>query len=160
MSALLKWWTAMTTQQAARLDQLISQLAEKLMTAAICADEIRSAIRNEIERTTGDDAVEHGGTTTAQRPLLDPSSFSVIWHGKRLELGHTRPFWLLHRLARCPNQYVTHLDLLHDVWDDEDLRTATIRSVVRHLRRQLCEGGMGDLADAIQGHRGHYVLRV
>ena len=151
----------MTTQQAERLDRLTSQLAEKLMTAVICADEIRSTIRAEIELALNNGSNErHWEAMTSRRPLLDQSTFSVLWRNQRLRLGHTRQFWLLHRLAQCPNQYVTHLDLLHDVWDSEELTTATIRSVVRHLRCQLRGGGMGDLADAIHGHHGHYVLTL
>lgn len=57
---------------------------------------------------------------------------------------------LLARLAGCPNQYLTHVDLLTDVWDADDRETATIPSLVRELRRKLCNGGMTDLASAIR----------
>lgn len=150
----------MTTQQVERLTQLIEQLAEKLMTAAFCADEIRTTIRNECERTPDEDLRQSGAAATSRRPLLDTSSFSVLWRGKSLKLGHTRPFWILHRLAQCPNRYVTHLDLLNDVWDDEDRQIDTIRSSIRNLKSRLRSGGLHDLAEAIHGHRGHYALRV
>ena len=156
----------MTTDKARRLDILASQLAEALMTAAICAQEIRTVARTELD----DDARTDRERSTAglapklahhrQRPLLDESTLSVIWKGKTLHLGHTLAFRLLARLARRPNQYVTHLDLLRDVWDDDDLATATIRSQVRELRRKLCRGGMTDLATAISGHNGRYILKV
>jgi DNA-binding response OmpR family regulator len=150
----------MTTQNVARLAHLSSQLAESLMTAVICADEIRVTIRTEIEHLHGGPATEVGETNraTIHRPMLDESTFSVMWQGKSLYLGHTRLFWVLNRLARKPGQFVTHLDLLHDVWDDEELTTATIRSVIRHLRCRLRNGGMEGLAAAIQGHNGHYAL--
>ena len=60
-----------------------------------------------------------GRADPVERPLLDESTLSVIWKGKSLHLGNTLAFRLLERLARCPNQYVTHLDLLRDVWEDE-----------------------------------------
>lgn len=56
------------------------------------------------------------------------------------------------------NQYIAHHDLLHDVWEDDEWNKSTIRSVIRHSRVHLREGGMADLADAIQCHNGHYVL--
>jgi DNA-binding response OmpR family regulator len=96
----------------------------------------------------------------AERPLLDESTLSVIWKGKSLHLGNTLEFRLLERLARCPNQYVTHLDLLRDVWEDEFTATATIRSLVRQLRRKLRGAGWADLATAIRGHNGRYVLSL
>ena len=77
-----------------------------------------------------------------------------------MHLGNTLTFRLLERLARCPNQYVTHLDLIRDVWEDEllDTTTATIRSLVRQLRCKLRGAGWTDLAAAIRGHNGRYVL--
>jgi len=156
----------MTPEKARRLDTLTSQLAETLMTAAICAQEIRNIVRAELD----DDAHTDRGRRDArmaptlahhkQRPLIDESTLSVIWKGKGLHLGHTLAFRLLERLARCPNQYVTHLDLLRDVWDDDFTSTATIRSMVRELRRKLRGGGMADLATAIRGHNGRYILEL
>jgi hypothetical protein len=154
----------MTPDKVRRLDALASQLAETLMTAAICAQEIHAVVRTECD---GDVHTELGrcGSGLAlslaphqQRPLLDESTMSVVWKGKTVHLGPTLAFRLLVRLARRPNQYVTHLELLRDVWDDDDLATATIRSLVRELRRKLCGGGMTDLATAIRGHNGRYIL--
>jgi hypothetical protein len=154
----------MTPDKVRRLDALASQLAEALMTAAICAQEIQALVRTDCD---GDVHTELGrcGSGMApslahhkQRPLVDESTLSVIWKSKTLHLGHTLAFRLLARLARRPNQYVTHLELLRDVWDDDDLATATIRSMVRELRRKLCSGGMTDLATAIRGHNGRYIL--
>lgn len=156
----------MTPDNARRLIALTSQLAETFMNAAICVQEIRAVVSAELD----DDAVPSSGNTgpelapivsrQKQRPLLDDSTLSVIWKGKRLHLGNTNHFQLLKRLARRPNQYVTHLDLLRDVWEDEDMATSTIRSVARHLRRRLRGGGLRELADAIRGHGGRYILEI
>jgi DNA-binding response OmpR family regulator len=154
----------MNPEKVRRLDALASQLAEALMTAAICAQEIRAVLCTEIDReppfevSRSASGIAHGLTHAKLRPLLDESTLSVIWNGKTVRLGQTLAFRLLARLARRPNQYVTHLDLLRDVWDDDDLATATIRSLVRELRRKLRIGGMTDLASAIRGHNGRYVL--
>jgi DNA-binding response OmpR family regulator len=158
--------TAMTTQKARRLAELTNQLAETLMTAAICAQEIRTEIHAELNGNDGAFAGQFSNTSVRngarcnQRPVLDQSTLCVIWREKSLHLGHTRPFWVLDRLSRCPNQYVTYTDLLQDVWDDEELADATVRSAVRHLRTKLREGGMGELAEAIRSHRGRYILSV
>jgi len=155
----------MTPDKARRLDALASQLSETLMTAAICAQEIRNILRAELD---DDDAhADRGRCATGlapslthhkQSPLLDESTLSVIWKGKTLHLGNTLAFRLLVRLARRPNQYVTHTDLLLDVWDDDETSTASIRSMVRELRRKLRGAGMTDLATAIRGHSGRYIL--
>ena len=156
----------MTQDQIHHLDALAKQLAETLMTAVLCTREIGDAIRAELDSdlTSGPRRSNAGmpsdRSSYPQRPLLDESTLSVLWKGKKLHLGHTRSFWLLGRLARRPGQYVTHLDLLRDVWDDEELATATIRSLVRRLRVKLRRGGMGDLATAIQGHNGRYILNL
>ncbi|MBN9519273.1 winged helix-turn-helix transcriptional regulator [bacterium] len=153
----------MDADTARRLNVLAGQLAEALMTAAICAREIQAVARTEIaEAELGHrpDGFVPRPLGPVERPLLDESTLSVIWKGKSLHLGNTLAFRLLERLARCPNQYVTHLDLLRDVWEDELLATATIRSLVRQLRCKLRGAGWVDLATAIRGHNGHYVLSL
>lgn len=156
----------MTPEKARRLNMLSKQLSENLMSAAFCAKEIDEIAHAELD---GDHDANPGANGAGQkrgepchmrRPLLDESTLSVIWKDKTLHLGHTRSFWLLARLARRPGQYVTHLDLLRDVWDDADRTTATIKSLVRRLRAKLHQGGMGDLAAAILGHNGHYMLNL
>ena len=152
----------MTPQNGPRLALLLNRLEEALTAAAICQQEIRSAVDEEVENGYGAPIgrLEQGSGQRPQRPLLDHSTLRVWWNGRSLHLGHTRAFWLLDRLARRPNQYVTHLDLLQDVWDNEDLDVSTIRSVVRNLRRKLGDGGMKELAAAIRGHKGRYVLEL
>jgi DNA-binding response OmpR family regulator len=156
----------MTTRKVQRLAKLTNQLAETLMTAAICAEEIRTEIHAELDGSNAvtaghwGDGTHRNSPAMKQRPILDESTLCVTWNAKSLHLGHTRAFWLLARLSRRPNQYVTHLDLLHEVWDDESLAPATIRSVVRHLRHRLRDGGMSELAAAIRGHNGRYILSL
>jgi DNA-binding response OmpR family regulator len=146
-----------------RLDVLAKQLAETLMTAVLCTREMGEMVRTQLDSNLASRpraGVMTNGSHHKERPLLDESTLSVFWKGKKLHLGHTRCFWLLARLARRSGQYVTHLDLLRDVWDDEELATATIRSLVRRLRIKLARGGMGELAAAIQGHNGRYILNL
>ena len=156
----------MNPDKARRLDVLTGQLTETLMSAAICANEIRAMLRTELDANGHHPASQRGAEfgqnlpTFKQRPLLDESTMSVLWKGRNLHLGNTLSFRLLAHLARRPNQYVTHLDLLRDVWDDQHLAISTIRSVVRHLRERLRNGGMDDLAVAIRGHNGRYILEL
>jgi hypothetical protein len=154
--------TAMSPDNVRKLAALARQLIETLKTADICGQEIHalSLAESDHDAHAGPDRHAAGLPHPKQRPLLDESTLSVIWRAKTLHLGHTLAFRLLARLARCPNQYVTHLDLLRDVWDNEELATATIRSLVRELRRKLRIGGMTDLATAIRGHNGRYVLEL
>ena len=153
----------MDADKARRLNALVSQLTEALMTAAICAQEIQAVVRTEVvdaELGHSSNGMVPKRLDSMERPLLDESTLSVIWKGKTLRLGNTLAFRFLERLARCPNQYVTHLDLLREVWEDELLSTASIRSLVRELRRKLSNGGLSDLAGAIRGQNGNYVLSL
>lgn len=155
----------MSPATARRIALLTNQLAETLMAAALCAEEIRMAVLAELDGAGPgmDDRsvpvlVPPG--SNGQRPILNESTMCVMWNNKTVHLGHTVVFRLLARLARRPNQYVTHLDLLEDVWDGEDRETTTIRSTVRHLQRKLRAGGMPELAAAIRGHNGRYILEL
>ena len=155
----------MTRDKALRLAKLLNQLTEMLMTVAICAQEIRSAVHAELEGVNGDwrgrSEPQHAAVQ-GQRPILDVSTLCVLWDGRSLHLGNTIGFRFLDRIARHPNQYVTHTELIRDVWGEDEMNTAveTIRSVVCDLRRKLRDGGMDALADAIQGHKGHYILTL
>lgn len=149
----------MTTVQARKFVLLSRQLTERLMSAALCAKEL-DAIANAV---VGPDAVKtarHGQNngTTDGRPLMDDATLSVLWRGRSVHLGNTKGYWLLTRLLRCVNQYVTHLDLLREVWDDEFADTTVLRAGVRRLRIKLRRGGMTDLARSIIGHHGRYMF--
>jgi hypothetical protein len=145
----------MTPEQVERLAILASQLTETLMTAAICANEIRVIIGADL-----DGSVAHGRGRPAgpPRPLVDASTLSIIWSGKTCPLHHTILFRLAESLARRPNQYITAEQLLRDVWENGVKSPDTIRSAVRRLRQRLGEAGMDDLAAAIHGTGGRYGL--
>ena len=154
----------MTTAPDPRLDVLCRQLTENIMGAALCAQQLATIVR---ERHYGDGHL--GGSENGHqrldkishsRPLLDEATLSVVWNGKMLHLGHTQGFWLLARLTRSVNQYVTHLDLIQEIWDDDFTDTTVLRAGVRRLRIKLRRGGMGDLAEAIVGHHGRYMLNL
>ncbi len=154
----------MTTDLASRIDVLTRQLTENIMGAALCAQEIVTIVREIRDGERRHDASGNGArlheARPAHRPLVDESTLSVIWNGKTLHLGHTKSFWLLARLTRSANRYVTHLDLLQEIWDDEFTDTTVLRAGVRRLRVKLRDGGMGDLADAVIGHHGRYILNL
>ena len=151
----------MTTDPAARLEVHCRQLTENIMGAALCAKEFASLVREMHDpppaRANGQ-AVRSRGTVG--RPILDEATVSVLWNGRVLHLGHTQGFWLLARLSRSANQDVTHLDLIQEIWDDDFTDTTVLRAGVRRLRIKLRRGGMGDLADAIVGHHGRYMLSL
>jgi DNA-binding response OmpR family regulator len=153
----------MTTSTLRRISELATQLSEALMTAALCADELRAVVRNEDNGhvwASSNGPLAASDPTRNQRPILDESTMRVMWRGHSVHLGHTVAFRFLQRIARCPNQYVDHLTLLHDVWENEELAIATMRSLVRNLRRKLIDGGMQELAEAIRGHNGRYILEL
>jgi len=152
----------MIQEKTQRLADLAEQLSEALMTAAICADEIRTIVQAELDSHA---AAGRGRSQNAkhrslppQRPLVDKSTFSVCWAGKTCSLRRTILFRLAERLARQPNQYISADQLLLDVWDGGVKSPDTIRSAVRHLRDRLSCAGMDDLAAAIHGTGGRYGL--
>lgn len=148
----------MTSEQAQRLDDLTSQLSEHLMSAAICADELRAIVGATFDGHTARSKHASPGNPTRHRPLVDESTLSVYWNGHICPLGHTILFRLAARLARQPNQYITAGQLLSDVWEGGIVSPDTIRSAVRHLRRRLSSAGMDELAAAIHGTGGRYGL--
>lgn len=148
-----------------RLNALAGQLAEALMTAALCAREIQAAVRTEADEADlghrPDECVPkppHPGAHP--HPVVDRSRFEVTLAGRTCRLGNTIPFRFLARLAESPGRYVSHEQLIDDVWDGHGSDDA-LRSVVKHLRRRLREAGLDDLACAIDGLTpGHFVLRL
>jgi len=95
------------------------------------------------------------------RPVLDDARLTVAFRGRTCHLGNTLPFRLLTRLARRPGCYVTHDDLLADVWDGAIRSDSVVRGTVKVLRQKLRDAGMTELADAIDGSApGRYALRL
>lgn len=96
-----------------------------------------------------------------QRYLVNPKRLSVTFEGKTCFLGNSLPFKFLSRLAREPNAYVSHEELLTDVWNDRSVSDSALRSVVKMLRNKLRQDGLARLADAIDGTQpGHYSLKL
>ncbi len=154
----------MTTDPNRKLEVLSNKLNETILSAAQCAREIATLVHetntNVGRADKGGPRNSHPNRLPASGPYLDEATLSVVWKGKSLHLGHTQGYWLLARLTRSVNRYVTHLDLLQDIWDDVLIDTAVLRAGVRRLRTKLRRGGMGDLADAIIGYRGRYMLSL
>jgi DNA-binding response OmpR family regulator len=92
------------------------------------------------------------------KPLVDNGSMTVTWAGRTCHLRSVRLFGLIERLARRPNHYVSFDRLLNDVWAGEIRSDDTIRSSVRHLKRQLVNAGMAELAHSIRALNRRYVL--
>jgi DNA-binding response OmpR family regulator len=96
-----------------------------------------------------------------EHPLrIEQALLSVTYQGKTCFLGNTLPFKLLCQLARRPNTYIPHEELLADVW--QCIRSdAAVRSVVKTLRKKLRQAGLVALAQAIDGSEsGHYSLKL
>lgn len=151
----------MAIDRERQLEALCRQLNENLMSAALCVKEIIDVVQTMRDGPSPTNVTpngQHRGRKGSDRPLLDEATLSVVWHGNMIHLGHTQSFWLLARLARSANQYVTHLDLIEDIWDNNLTDTAVLRAAIRRLRQKLRRGGMGELADGIVGHHGRYML--
>jgi len=85
-------------------------------------------------------------------PIADADTLAIRWKGKTCFLGDTLPFKLFARLARRPNQFLSHDLLLNEVWECQVTKEA-IRSVVKTFKQKLRQAGMEDLASAIDGRR-------
>jgi DNA-binding response OmpR family regulator len=98
-----------------------------------------------------------GCVTSGDRHWIDAERCMISWHGRRCDLGPSILFKLMQRLSRYPNHYCSYGVLMAEVWNRRCSNT-TVRSAVKRLRRSLCESGMHDLADAIQGRHECYGL--
>lgn len=92
------------------------------------------------------------------RLRIDPATCTVYWDGRSCRLGNNLRFRLLARLARRPGYLVTYHQLRQDVWGGELRSRDSVRSVVRHLKNDLSNAGMQDLARCISGQSQRYVL--
>jgi DNA-binding response OmpR family regulator len=98
---------------------------------------------------------QHRGCLDRDRPVVNPTTFTVEWHGQRCNLGPTILFRLIQHLVRRPGCYFTYDMLMEDVWKRRCSNT-TIRSAVKRLRRAMCDAGMPELAAAIRGRAERY----
>lgn len=129
---------------------LLLDFAEILRTAADKAERLAVTLADDKWRVV-DDSCQSSLT-------IDRETLAVRWNGRSCYLGFTMAFRLLERLARRPNFYVTHDQLLQDIWGGPRSKSA-IRSAVNDLRSRLASAGMGDLANAIDGsNAGRYGL--
>ncbi len=95
------------------------------------------------------------GSSKLPSAITDGATFSVHWAGRTCRLGNTKPFKVLQRLARRPNQLIHRDSLLEEIWDQHTSYDA-VRSAVKILRRKLDAAGMEELADAISGKTTHH----
>ena len=102
----------------------------------------------------------HDPAPSPRSLLIDAAQRTVHYRGRTCFLRGRLPFRLLTRLARRPNTFVSHDDLLDDVWEGAVRSDDAVRSAVKALRQKLRQAGLDDLADAIDGTLpGHYALR-
>jgi DNA-binding response OmpR family regulator len=141
---------------------------EALVALASLLGDVRISLRTletQIDRAIDALAVIAGDPGATRAPpdhalVIDEARFTVRWDGRECELGQTLLYRLLRRLNALPVRYVTHEDLLEDVWGAERTPSA-IRTAVGDLRRRIKAAGMNDLAGAIDGRNpGHYGLRL
>lgn len=156
----------MTTDRRESVRLALRTLAEshaatlRLMeeTYALLADELALDPLDFLARHIPSDS---GPPVDGSRPVLDDARLTVAFRGLTCHLGNTLPFRLLARLARRPGCYLTHDDLLADVWDGAIRSDSVVRGTVKVLRQKLRDAGMDELADAIDGSApGRYALRL
>lgn len=96
--------------------------------------------------------------TSAFRPVADRTTLSVLYQGKTCFLGNTLLFRFFEVISRRPNRYISHAQLLDDVWGG--IRSeSTIRNVAKRLRDKLVAVDLGEVAVAIDGSTpGYYVF--
>lgn len=136
-----------------------SALADLLLTLAATLREAadQATVAAQIAALAGADS---GAPNGRALPLIDRDALTVAWNGRSCYLGYTTAFRLLERLVRRPNRYVSHAQLLDDVWGGYRSKSA-IRSAVCDLRERLSAAGMHDLAGLIDGSNpGHYALML
>lgn len=94
------------------------------------------------------------------QPWIHDATLTINHRHRSCFIGNTIALRLFRMLLQKRNQFVRYDDLLDHVWDGVR-STATIRSAVKVLRKQLREAKMDEIADAIDGRvAGHYGLFV
>src|SRR5262249_34952021 len=124
---------------------------------ALAASELKSILSEDVTRLQRYDArISARKSDVRFRPIVDFSTLSIEWNQKRCQCPGIS-LKLFERLCHYPGQYMTHEQLLRNVWQCHRSPQA-IRSAVRQLRRKLRAAGMAQLADAIRSHGGSYAL--
>jgi hypothetical protein len=94
---------------------------------------------------------------SAERVLLEESTFTVHYLGRHCDLGNTRQFALLRQLVLSRGKYVDFTALAERMGGDDG---DDIRPVKCRLVKALGDAGMSDLAEGISTQDGHYGLFV
>lgn len=147
-------------KQTEKLVERLTQLATAHSEAVSLVREIVSAICEDLNLdpsricSVASEALGRSAETRSLRrlPIADRNMLAILWKGNCCYLGNTLPFKLFERLVRCPNHFISHEQLLDDVWECQVTKEA-IRSVVKVLKQKLCNADMVDLANAIDGSR-------
>jgi DNA-binding response OmpR family regulator len=152
--------------KAVRIESLRRRFAAVQVELALCVEELFELKRTDLKETTG--AVDGHAVgarsfspqeaSPAARPIIDESTFTVLWAGKVCHLGCGLPFRLFERLARRPNQWASYERLIEDVWLGAPRSDEAIRSEIRRMRQKLKAAGLPVLAAAIKGRSRHYGL--
>lgn len=91
--------------------------------------------------------------------VVDRSTFRVRFDGVPCDLGNTREFQFVERLARARGTYLSIAVLGADVWEDAAVAKNTVQAVACNVRRKFRDCGLPrDLIDGSQ--KGHYGLKV
>jgi hypothetical protein len=153
-----------TTEKKQLIRETLKTLAESHAATETLIEETISILSRILELgdnfpiPAADQAHRPTGSSDSDAPAVDRATLSVIWQGRTCFLGNTLLFWFLNRLIQSRNRYVSHVDLLDDVWGGQR-QSATIRGVAKRLRDRLVESGMDDLAHSIDGTvSGYYGL--
>ena len=94
-----------------------------------------------------------------KNPTADQGEFAFKYGSGACELGNSKEFWFIERLAKSPERYIDHDKLREDVWDGQIIQKGTIAKTASNLRKKLKESGMtGVEIDGKQ--KGHYRLHL
>ena len=157
-----------TPEKKRLIQEALRCLAASHSAAVAQFEESIAVLTNALE--LGGTVVDHAAESTFDQqsagspdddlPIADQTTFTVAWRGRSCFLGNTLLFRLFARLLRSRNRYVSHVDLLDEVWDGQR-EVSVVRGVAKRLRDQLTKAGMEDLAHAIDGTTSrHYGLML
>ncbi len=137
---------------------LLTELREAIQLIQRCINTLEKIA--DVDLTETDGVSVHPPNEASLRLEFNENLFQVKWNNLYCDFGPILPFRLLAYLAKYPNRYITHSELLSQVW--HAMRSpGALRSVVTDLRVRLCRAGMSDLAKAVDGHQsGHYGLML